>query len=82
MMTAVTVKVKVYPVFKPNQFFIDNFCKKENQEAKDFWKTYARVIREEVIAKSFNFALSDVVMEDKFKYKDILKGKKTEEKND
>lgn len=82
MMTASYAKVKVYPVFKPNQYFIDNFCKKETQEPKDYWKTYAKVIREEVIAKSFNFPLSDVTMEDKFKYKAILKGKKEDQKDD
>ena len=35
------------------------------------------VVREQIMAKSFNFTLSDVRMEDKFEFKDKLKGRET-----
>ena len=34
-----------------------------------------KVIREEIIAKSFNFDLSEITMDDKRDYKALLKGK-------
>lgn len=70
-----TGHMKVYPVFKPNQFFWDNHWSESSGEQK--WEAYARVVREHIIAKSFNFKLSDNVMEDKFEFKDLLKGKKS-----
>jgi len=33
------------------------------------------VVRNDIMAKSFGFQLSDVQMEDKFMFKDIIKGK-------
>ena len=66
--------IKIYPIFKPNEFFWKNHWDEKSGEAK--WEAYARVVREEIIAKSFNFKLSDLKMEDKFIFRDILKGKK------
>lgn len=71
--------MKMYPVFKPNQYFWDNHWK-EGKEEK--WQAYARVIREEVIAKSFDFKLSDSVMEHKLEYKELIKGKKKIDKSE
>ena len=70
--------MKIYPVFKPNEFFWENHWNEKSGEQK--WEAFARVVREEIIAKSFNFKLSPVTMEDKFVFKDIIKGKKTLEK--
>jgi len=44
--------------------------------------TYLKVLREEIMAKSFNFELSDSVMEDKMEIKSLLKGKKPKEKKE
>ena len=74
-MTGLSLHLKVYPVFKPNEYFIENWCKKESDDRANDWKVYLRVVREEIIAKSFNFALSEVTMEDKFAFKDKLKDK-------
>jgi hypothetical protein len=72
--------MKVYPVFKPNQYFWEHHWTEASGEQK--WEAYARIVREEIIAKSFNFKLSDVKMEDKFAFKDLIKGKKPKEKKD
>lgn len=69
-----TAHLKVYPTFKPNQYFWDNHWSESSGEQK--WEAYARVIREHVIAKSFNFELSEVNVNDKLLFKDIMKGKK------
>ena len=61
------VHVKIYPVFKPNQYFWDNHWKADSGEEK--WEAYARVVREEIMAKSFNFKLSDCKAEDKVAFK-------------
>lgn len=37
-----TLHVKIYPVFKPNQYFIDNFCKDANV---DNWRVYMETVR-------------------------------------
>ena len=66
--------MKVYPVFKPNQYFFDNHCAGKTEKG-DRATEYIRVVREEIMAKSFNFELSDVRMEDKFSFKDKLKGR-------
>jgi len=44
--------------------------------------TYLKILREEIMAKSFNFELSDSVMEDKMEIKSLLKGKKPKEKKE
>lgn len=72
------MRFKVYPVFKPNEYFWANHWNEKSGEQK--WEAYARVVREEIIAKSFNFELSDTTMEDKFEYKDLMKGKKPKTK--
>lgn len=71
---ASTQHTRVYPVFRPNDYFWANHWKEDSGEQK--WEAYARVVREEIIAKSFDFKLSNLKMEDKFTFKDLLKGKK------
>ena len=67
-----TIHLKIYPVFKPNDYFWDNHWNKDSGEQQ--WEAYARVVREEIIAKSFDFKLSKLKMEDKFAFKDALSG--------
>lgn len=66
--------MKIYPVFKPNDYFWDNHWNKDSGERQ--WEAYARVVREEIIAKSFDFKLSTLKMEDKFAFKDLIQGRK------
>jgi hypothetical protein len=65
--------MKIYPVFKPNEYFWKNHWDEKSGEKQ--WEAYARVVRE-IIAKSHDLKYYDISMEDKFKYKDIAKGKK------
>ena len=67
-----TCHMKVYPVFKPNDYFKKNHG--------DKWEDYVKIIREEIMRKSFDFELSDIVMDDKFEFKSIMKGEKKDEK--
>ena len=53
-----TLHMKIYPVFKPNEYFWKNHWDEKSSESK--WEAYARVIREDIIAKSHNFELSDI----------------------
>ena len=55
--------MKIYPVFKPNEFFWKNHFDEKSGLTK--WDTYVKVVREEIMAKSFDFELSDTLMEDK-----------------
>ena len=66
--------MKIYPVFQPNEYFWQNHWSETSGEEK--WKTYVRVVREEIMAKSFNFALSEISMEEKLNFKAFMKGKK------
>jgi len=68
-----TLHMKIYPVFKPNEYFWKNHFDEKSGLTK--WETYLKVVREEIMAKSFNFELSDTLMEDKSDYKALLKGK-------
>ena len=68
-----TLHMKIYPVFKPNEYFWKNHYDEKSGQTK--WDCYMKVVREEIMAKSFNFDLSDTVMEDKGAYKALLKGK-------
>ena len=70
----VTLHIKEYPVFTPNEYFWQNHFKQEAIEAK--WQVYARSVRE-IIANSFNFKLSNLSIEDKLEYKKLLKSKKS-----
>jgi len=72
--------MKIYPVFKPNEYFWKNHFDEKSGLTK--WDTYVKVIREEIMAKSFDLSLSDTLMEDKMDYKALLKGKKPKEKKD
>jgi lysophosphatidylcholine acyltransferase/lyso-PAF acetyltransferase len=65
------VSVKVYPVFEPNQYFIDKFCKDDDEE----WKAFLKVVREKIMARSFDFKLSEATAESKVKFCNILREK-------
>lgn len=65
--------IKVYPVFKPNDYFFKHHWSEKSGEKK--WEAYARVVREEIMAKSFNFKLYDLHQHDKLDFKKIMKGK-------
>uniref|UniRef100_A0A7S3CKT5 Phospholipid/glycerol acyltransferase domain-containing protein n=1 Tax=Strombidium rassoulzadegani TaxID=1082188 RepID=A0A7S3CKT5_9SPIT len=69
-----TLKMKVYPVFKPNEYFWQHHYDKSKGMEK--WEVYAKVVREEIMAKSFDFKVSSISMEQKFAFKNILKGTK------
>lgn len=66
--------MKIYPVFKPNEYFWQHHFDLNGDQTK--WDAYLKVVREQIMAKSFNLELSDTVMEDKMDYKALLKGKK------
>jgi hypothetical protein len=75
-----TIHMKVYPVFKPNEYFWKNHFDEKSGFAK--WDLYSKVVREDIMAKSFDFELSNAVMADKMDYKALLKGKLPREKKD
>ena len=76
----VTIHMKVFPTFKPNEYFWKHHWDSSSGEQQ--WEAYARVVREEIMAPSFGFKLSDNRMEDKLVFKDIMKGKGVEGKKD
>ena len=53
-------------MFKPNEYFwkthYDPKCGLQE------WEFYAKIVREEIMAKSFNFKLSTVALKDKFTF--------------
>jgi hypothetical protein len=67
--------MKVYPVFKPNDYFWKHHW--DGKEPK--WEAYARVAKQ-IITESHGFENSTIQMDDKFEFKDIMKGKKTVKK--
>ena len=56
-----------FPVFEPNDYFFENHQK----EGEEKWETFARVIRE-IMAENSDLTLSDLSIEDKFHYKNLL----------
>lgn len=64
-----TLHLKEYPVFKPNEYFWKHYWNEKGGEQR--WEAYARVIRE-IIADGHNFPLADLQMEDKLYYKKLL----------
>lgn len=65
-----SIKVKEMPTFKPNEYFWKNHQK----EGEEQWETYARVIRH-IMAIEGGFEESDLEVEDKFAYKELLNPK-------
>jgi len=65
----ITVRVDVLPVFTPNEYFWKHHWL-EGKEEK--WEAYARAVRQ-IMAQHGGFKLSDLTMEDKFKYKAAIK---------
>jgi hypothetical protein len=61
------VKVRQFPTFRPNEYF----WKHHQKEGEEQWQTYARVIRH-IMAKHGGFAESDMEIEDKFAYRELL----------
>lgn len=60
-------------MFKPNDYFFEHHWDEKSGEKK--WEAYARVVREEIMAKSFNYKLFDASQQDKLEFKKIMKGK-------
>ena len=58
------------PVFKPNDYFF----KHHQKEGEEQWETFARVLRD-IMAKTGNLKISELSIEDKFKYKELLNPK-------
>jgi len=64
-----------FPVFRPNEYFF----KHHQQEGEEKWETYARVIRE-IMSKHSGLQLSELSIEDKYTYKDLIYGKSGKQK--
>jgi len=69
-----SIELKIYPVFKPNEYFWKNHWNENLGEKK--WETYARIVREEIMAREGNYKLSDLSAEDKIQFKTLYRGKK------
>mmetsp|Transcript_22453 Transcript_22453/g.34734 ORF Transcript_22453/g.34734 Transcript_22453/m.34734 type:complete len:89 (-) Transcript_22453:15-281(-) len=67
------IKIKIYPVFEPNEYFWKHHYEGHTDMQK--WEFYAKILREEIMAKSFNFTLPDIVTEDKFQFESLIKEK-------
>ena len=65
-----SIKVRQFPTFRPN----DYFWKKHQQKDEEKWETYARVIRH-IMAKQGGFEESELEIEDKFAYKELINPK-------
>jgi hypothetical protein len=65
------IHVKIYPVFKPNDFFFEHHWNPSSGEEK--WEAYANVVRK-IIADAHDLKLSDMSFEDKKQYIMQLKG--------
>ena len=63
----VSICVFELPVFKPNEYF----WKHHQKEGEDQWQTYARVVRS-IMAKTGGFQESELEIEDKFVYKELI----------
>jgi len=70
----ITCRMKIYPVFEPNQFFWDNHWDEASGEKQ--WQAYSRVIRDDIMAKSFDFRLFECYLESKFELKELFKPSK------
>jgi len=69
------VHVKVYPVFRPNDYFWENHWGSRTSKGgvnEQQWQLYCRVLREEVMSKAFDFRLSNSTAESKNHFVDIL----------
>ena len=69
----IILTVKVFPVFKPNDYFFKHHWSESSGEQK--WELFARVIRSEIMAPAFNFKLFEMNQQDKMEFKKIMKGK-------
>ena len=63
--------MRKYPTFRPNEYFWKNHQK----EGEEQWQTYARVIRT-IMATNGGFTESDIEIEEKFAYKELINPKK------
>lgn len=66
------------PVFAPNEFFWKHHWQ-EGKEEK--WEAFARVVRE-IMGEVAGLKLSDLSMQDKFDYLELLKGKEPKKKKE
>lgn len=55
------------PVFKPNEYFFQHHQKPGEQK----WETFRRVMRE-IMAEHGGYKLTNITIEDKFKYRSII----------
>jgi len=62
-----TARVRVLPVFKPNEFFLSHHV----LPGEEKWQAYMRVVRQ-LMGDSLGFRLSEQRLEDKFDYKALL----------
>jgi hypothetical protein len=71
-----SIRILELPVFQPNEYFFEH----HQQPGEKQWETYRRVMRE-IMAEYGDYKLTDVTIEDKFKFREIIyppKGKKEE----
>ena len=71
--------MKQYPTFKPNEYFFEHHWDPKSGEEK--WQAFARVIRD-IIQKGFDFKISNLSMENKLEYKQILKARTPKDKTE
>lgn len=45
-----TVEIRLFPVFKPNEYFFKHHWSEKSGEER--WEAYRRVVREEIMAPS------------------------------
>ena len=65
----IKVQIDVLPNFEPNDYFWKHHWQ-EGKEEK--WEAFARVVRE-IMCEHGGFKTSELTMQDKFKYKELLK---------
>ena len=65
----ITAQVDYLPVFKPNDYFWEHHWRKGEEEK---WEAFARAVRQ-IIADHGGFKTSELLINDKFKYKKLLK---------
>jgi hypothetical protein len=66
-----TIHVKIFPVFKPNEYFFEHYW--DPKSGKEKWEPYAETIRE-IIAEGFDLQISDMSFNDKRDYIMKMKG--------
>jgi lysophosphatidylcholine acyltransferase / lyso-PAF acetyltransferase len=68
----ITLTIKEFPVFKPNEFFWKQHY--DPASGKQRWEVYADVIRN-IIREAFDFKLTNMSLDEKLEYRRLLEGK-------